>query len=284
MPSAAVTTTPVLALDRLERDLPQLAERYRSAEPFPHAVLDGLLPADVAARAAQEHAALPDELWRAYVHLNERKYAHNRPADWGPTLRALVEQLNHPSFVRVLERLTGIEGLLPDPDLDGAGLHRIPSGGFLNVHADFTAHHRHPHLRRRVNLLLFLNPDWEAAWGGALELWSRDMRRCVTAIEPLGNRAVVFSTDEASYHGHPEPLRCPEDVQRRSLALYYFTAEDEVDVRATTYRARPGDGLRGVGIYLDTKALRAYDRLKRRLGLDDSAVSRLGARLLRRRR
>lgn len=280
----AVTTAPLLALDRLERELPQLAEQYRRATPFPHLVLDGLLPDDVAEAAAREHAALPDEVWRAYVHLNERKFAHNRPADWGPTLQGLARELNEPAFVRALSELTGIEGLQPDPDLDGAGLHRIPAGGFLNVHADFTAHHRYPHLRRRVNLLLFLNPGWDPVWGGALELWSRDMARCEQAIDPLAGRVVVFTTDEASYHGHPEPLRCPDDVQRRSLALYYFTAEDQVPVRATTYRARPGDGLRGVGIYLDTTVLRAYDRLKRRLGLDDSTVSRLGRRLLRRRR
>ena len=275
--------TPVLELARLEADLPRLAEAYRTALPFPHIVLDDVLPAAVAASAAEEHARLPDGAWRAYVHLNERKYAHNDPTAWGPTLQALAEQLNHPDVVGFLERLTGIEGLLPDPDLDGAGLHRSQRGGFLNVHADFTAHHRHPGLRRRVNLLLFLNEGWDPAWGGALELWSPDMQRCDASIDMRGNRIVVFSTNETAYHGHPEPLRCPPEVQRRSLALYYFTAEDAVDVRATTYRSRPGDGWRGIGIYLDTKALRAYDRLKRRLRLRDDVASRWSARLLRRR-
>ena len=279
-----MTPTPVLELVRLEEDLPRLADAYRRATPFPHVVLDDVLPAPVAARAAEEHAAVPDRAWRAYVHLNERKYAHNDPTAWGPSLRAVADQLNHPDFLGFLERLTGIEGLLPDPDLDGAGLHRIPRGGFLNVHADFTAHHRDPGLRRRVNLLLFLNPGWDPAWGGALELWSRDMQRCGASIEPRANRIVVFSTDESAYHGHPEPLRCPPEVQRRSLALYYFTAEPSVDVRATTYRARPGDGVKGIGIYLDTKVLRAYDRLKRRLRLRDDVASRWSARLLRRRR
>jgi Rps23 Pro-64 3,4-dihydroxylase Tpa1-like proline 4-hydroxylase len=279
-----VTTTPALELGRLERDLPTLAGRYRTAAPFPHLVLDDLLPAEVAERAAQEHASLPDEVWRAYVHLNERKYAHNDPRAWGPTLRAVTEQLNDPPFLRLLERLTGIDHLLPDPDLDGAGLHRSGRGGFLNVHADFTAHHRDPTLRRRVNLLLFLNPGWQPAWGGALELWSRDMTACVASIEPRANRIVVFNTDETAFHGHPDPLRCPPEVQRRSLALYYFTAERAVDVRSTNYRPRPGDGLRSVGIRLDSGALRAYDRVKRRFQLNDALVSRWSSRLLRRRR
>ena len=274
----------MLELAALEAELPRLAEAYRTAVPFPHIVLDDVLPEAVATRLAEEHAAVPDPGWRAYVHLNERKFAHRDPTAWGPTLQAVAEQLNHPDFVRFVERLTGIDGLQPDPDLDGAGLHRSGRGGFLNVHADFTAHHRDPGLRRRVNLLLFLNPAWDPAWGGALELWSRDMRRCDASIGMRGNRIVVFSTDETAYHGHPDPLRCPPEVQRRSLALYYFTAEDAVDVRATTYRPRPGDGVRGVGIYLDTKVLRAYDRLKRRFRLQDDLASRWGARLLRRRR
>lgn len=259
-----MTTAPVLELTHLEADLPGLAGTYRSADPFPHTVLDGLLPDAVADAAASEHAALPDDSWRSYVHLNERKYAHSAPTEWGPTLRAVNEALNGAEFVSFLERLTGIDGLQADPFLDGAGLHRSPRGGFLNVHADFTAHHRDPHLARRVNLLLFLNPRWDRAWGGDLELWSRDMGRCAARIEPKANRAVVFSTDETAYHGHPEPLRSPEGVQRRSLALYYFTAEEQVQVRSTDYRPRPGDGLRGVGIRLDSAALRIYDRMRRR--------------------
>lgn len=258
-----MTSPPVLELLPFEQDLPRLADDYRSAAPFPHVVLDGLLPDDVARRAEEEHAALPDQAWRPYVHLNERKHAHNQPAAWGPTLRAIVEQLHHPTFLAFLEQLTGIAGLRPDPELDGAGLHRSGAGGFLNVHADFTAHHDHPHLRRRVNLLLFLNHDWDPAWGGALELWSRDMSRPEARIDPIGNRVVVFNTDTTAYHGHPDPLACPPGVQRRSLALYYFTVEDRVDVRATTYRPRPGDGVRGVGVHLDTAALRVYDRLRR---------------------
>jgi hypothetical protein len=33
----------------------------------------------------------------------------------------------------------------------------------------------------------------------------------------------MFSTTDYSYHGHPDPLSCPPDRSRRSLALYYYT-------------------------------------------------------------
>jgi 2OG-Fe(II) oxygenase superfamily len=279
-----VTTTAVLQLEPLERDLPGLAASYAAAAPFPHAVLDDLIPPDVLARLVEEHEAVPDESWTPYLHLNERKFANNRPATWGPTLRAVADALQDERFVRFLEALTGFEGLVTDPALDGAGLHRSLRGGFLNVHADFTAHHSDPNLRRRVNLLLFLNRDWDPAWGGALELWARDMSGCVTAIEPRANRIVVFSTDETAHHGHPGKLACPPEVARRSLALYYFRPEAQVPVRSTRYRSRPGDGLRGLGIHLDSGALRLYDRAKRRLRLSDALPTRVARTLLRRRR
>ena len=104
------------------------------------------------------------------------------------------------------------------------------------------------------------------------------MQRAVTQVEPVGNRVLLFTTGEFSYHGHPEPLRVPDDLARQSMALYYFTDEDHVLHKSTNYRARPGDGVRGAWIWLDTKALQGYDVFKRRLHLSDGAVSRtLGA-------
>jgi hypothetical protein len=102
------------------------------------------------------------------------------------------------------------------------------------------------------------------------------MKRCVRKILPTFNRAVVFDTNADAFHGHPEPMTCPAHVTRKSLALYYFTAEAwPFPVRSTEYRARPGDGLRGAAIYLDKIALRGYDRAKRVFGLDDRWASRL---------
>jgi hypothetical protein len=186
----------------------------------------------------------------------------------------VADALNSERFVRFLDELTGFEDLVPDPDMDGGGLHRSLAGGYLNVHADFTAHHKRPLWRRRVNLLLYLNRDWHEDWGGDLELWSTDMARCVERVAPVDNRMLLFTTADDSYHGHPEPLRCPADVARQSLALYYFTVEAEPHVRSTHYRARPGDGVKGVAIALDNTALHAYDVIKRRLHLSDDLVSR----------
>jgi len=191
----------------------------------------------------------------------------------------VLAELNSPRFVAFLTAVTGIPDLLADDSLEGGGLHRSVKGGYLNIHADFTVHPRHRHWRRRVNLLLYLNDDWPGEYGGELEFWSRDMKRCVTKTAPIGNRVVIFTTDADSFHGHPEPLRCPDGVSRRSLALYYFTEEDAPVERSTNYRARPGDGLKSLSIYLDKEALKLFDGMKRRLGLSDEAGSAFLKRL-----
>lgn len=248
---------------------------YAAAEPFPHLVLDDVLDDELYRKALAEFPPIGAPGWMNYVHVNETKFGNTRPETWGSTLQQVARALTAPAFLQFLERLTCIDGLLADRTLDGGGLHQTMDGGHLNVHADFTAHHTVPGWRRRVNVLLYLNEAWDAAWGGALELWSPDMSRAVTTIAPVGNRMLVFTTDEQSFHGHPDPLTCPADITRQSLALYYFTADGPFNVRATVYRARPGDGAKRIGIWADTMLLRGYDAVKRRFKLQDQTISRL---------
>lgn len=264
----------IVDFGRLEGEVGQLRGRYRDAKPFPHIVLDNLLAPDAAERAISEFPPLDPAKWNRYLHANERKFSNTNPETWKPMLRSVLDELQSPRFVTFLSELTGIEDLMIDDSLEGGGLHQSVAGGFLNIHADFTVHPRHRNWRRRVNLLLYLNEDWRPEYGGDLEFWSTDMARCEAVVAPVGNRAVIFTTDADSFHGHPEPMSCPPGVARQSLALYYFTTEDHPLVRSTDYRARPGDGARSVVIYFDKHALRAYDWAKRHLGLSDRSISR----------
>jgi hypothetical protein len=278
--SAAVAARPIsspLDFDALWRALPDLRRQYRVATPFRYVVLDDFLDCTTAARAAREFPPLGQSGWINYFHINETKYANNNVCTWGNSLQAVRAALTSLEFGQFLAQLTDHPGLFVDPSMRGGGLHQSVAGGFLNIHADFTVHPDHRGWRRRVNLLLYLNETWLPEYGGALEFWDTDVRRCEQRIAPIGNRVVIFETDHA-YHGHPEPLRCPPGVARQSLALYYFTEERNPVARSTDYRARPGDGPRAALIYLDRQALRVYDRVKRRFGLSDkSAGSVLGS-------
>ncbi len=266
---------PVIDIDRLERDVEVLRARYRTAAPYPHIVIDDFLLLEVAERALKEFPALDPEQWNNYLHANERKFSNTDPKTWGPTLQRILHELNSPRFVGFVSRLIGVQNLIPDPSLDGGGLHQSTTGGFLNVHTDFTVHPHQPKWQRRANLLLYLNDDWRPEYGGDLELWSADMKECVERVAPIANRVLIFTTDTTSYHGHPEPLRCPEGTARRSMALYYFSVEDDPIIRATDYRPRPGDGARSFIIRADTQLLRAYDWARRRLSVSDQTAGKV---------
>lgn len=274
--SAAETVDAIVPYTRWRGELDRLSSLYRAAQPFPHVVLEDFLEARAAESVLAEFPDQAGTPWIHYLHVNEKKLGLNAWSAFGPATRAAFEELNSPRFLQFLGQLTGIEGLFADGSLEGGGLHWTRAGGYLNVHADFTVHPHHRDWERRINLLVYLNRDWDPSFGGDLELWDVGMKRCVERVAPLFNQAVIFNTSAQAYHGHPEPLVCPADRSRVSMALYYFTkGSPDLKVRSTHYRARPGDGAKRVWMAVDMAALRAYDRVKRMLGLDDRLASRL---------
>lgn len=275
-----LTEHAIIDLERWERELPHIAEIYGNVQPFPHSVFDDFLEHWAAEEASAVFPQAVDGKWIHYAHVNERKQGLNKQDLIPRHFNDMVEALNSPGLIAWLENLTGIKGLKADPQLEGGGLHRSERGGFLNVHADFTAHPHKRNWRRRVNLLIYLNKDWQEEWGGQLELWERDMSQCSKRIAPLFNRCVIFTTDRTSYHGFPDPLTCPEGVFRKSLALYYFTEEaGDLPLHTTHYRARPADGFRSIMISADNLAIALYTRIKRTFGINDDLISKILFRL-----
>lgn len=234
-----------------------LHDSYVAAQPYPHICLDNFFDAGLVARIAAEFPGLGGKSDIRFNDPNQVKLATRGEGRFGPVTREFVHYLNSQPFLDFLSALTGIEGLIPDPYFVGGGFHEIRRGGFLKIHADFN---RHPDLGldRRLNLLLYLNEQWEESYGGYFELWDKDMTQCVKKFLPIFNRMVIFSTTDISYHGHPDPLTCPDDRSRRSLALYYYTngrPKEEVSSgnRITTqFRARGQDSAK----------MRNYNRVK----------------------
>ena len=208
--------------------------------------MDDFLSEEVLDAVLAEFPRPHDADWFAFDSATERKLATKDDTVMGPATRHLLAELNSSAFLDFLERLTGIEGLVPDPHYVGGGLHQIERGGHLKVHADFNRHPR-TDLERRLNVLVYLNRDWKDEFGGAFELWDQDMSGCAEKVMPYFNRMVVFSTTSTSYHGHPEPLTCPVGQTRKSIALYYYSKDRPPDERSeghnTLFKARPGEDL-----------------------------------------
>jgi Rps23 Pro-64 3,4-dihydroxylase Tpa1-like proline 4-hydroxylase len=230
--------------DYLEDLATKYQETYANAHPFPHIVIDNFLSAEILNEILEEFPQLGAVGWRKFENSTEKKLASTSELQMGGKIRCLLYQLNSSIFINFLEKLTGIDGIIPDPHFVGGGLHQIERGGYLKVHADFNKHSK-LNLDRRLNLLIYLNKDWQEEYGGHLELWRTDMSCCEKKILPIFNRCVIFSTTDFSYHGHPEPLNCPEGMTRKSLALYYYSngrpAEEVSAEHSTLFRARPDE-------------------------------------------
>lgn len=219
------------------------AAQYRSAAPFPSIVIDDFLDTGVLRALAEE---FPSREGRAYFdRAQERlKYQFDPNTVDSFRVRNLLAELNAAPFLAFLEAMTGIEGLVSDPYYEGGGLHETLPGGHLSIHADFNIHGGIK-LERRLNLLVYLNDGWSPDYGGALELWNKNMRKAEVSVLPVMARAVVFNTTLQSFHGQPDPLTCPPDRSRRSIATYYYTAlpgGSAMPKRTTTFQTRPASG------------------------------------------
>ena len=232
-------------------ELSRLAEAhaavYGQAEPFPHIVLDNFFDLEYLKGLARDFPNLlsnPD--LEQFTSQKEVKSASHLEQGIPDKHLELIRFMNAQPFITFIQKLTGIkETLVGDPYLIGGGLHQIRAGGMLKVHADFNKH-RLLGLDRRVNVLVYLNEDWDESFGGHLELWDSGVKACEQRILPIFNRLVVFSTTDFSYHGHPDPLTCPDHRTRNSIALYYYSngrPKSEIDVAnvsaTTKFVARP---------------------------------------------
>ena len=149
--------------ERLDGLADTLREDFAAADPFPHVVIDDFLSEEVAEGLLGDFDEA-HEGWKHYHHFNERKLAltdyERMPAHTQRVLSALQSR----RAVQFIEKLSGFESLVKDPDLEGAGMHLVRRGGFLNVHTDFLTHTKKTSWRRRINLLLYLNKDWQEEW------------------------------------------------------------------------------------------------------------------------
>lgn len=222
-------------------------DKYASARPFPHIVLDNVFPEEALDGVLLEFPVAKSPVWKEYGNYHEKKLETQGEEKISVFTSLLLYQFNSAPFLQFLETLTGVQDIISDPYFYGGGLHQIPPGGKLGIHADFSRHGKYP-LDRRLNILIYLNKDWKEEYGGHLELWETDMSQCVQRILPIYNRMVVFNITDWAYHGHPEPLTCPDGMTRKSIALYYYTngrpeGETKKDKASTIFMQRPGEVL-----------------------------------------
>lgn len=197
----------------------ELKEKYINAEPYEHIIIHNFLNE---AYAELIHNNFPklDENWHKYYNPIEIKYTNDNINNMDENIKKLFHILSTNELINIFSKLTGIENLDYDPYLHGAGLHMHPRNGRLHIHLDYE---KHPFInkKRSLNLILYLSKDWKEEWNGHTELWNKT--ECIVKSPVIFNTAIIFKTNDDSWHGLPEIIKCPQNVYRNSFAFYYIS-------------------------------------------------------------
>jgi Rps23 Pro-64 3,4-dihydroxylase Tpa1-like proline 4-hydroxylase len=217
------------------RNIAEYSRAFKTDLPFNHVVMDDFFREDVIEKLLNEVefiASNPGEIWR-FVGNGEydqhdaqvnKKQIYNFD-NMLPTMQEVIRYLNSKQFLKIVSEITGLEHLSNESEgYTNSAYHQTGRDGRLEIHHDFNDSHINPNLFRHVNFLLYLNAYWDPIWDGDLELWYKNMSGPCKKISPIANRVVIFNIDKAP-HGHPNPLKCPPEIQRKSLALYYYNQD-----------------------------------------------------------
>lgn len=197
-------------------------ETFRKNTPFSHIVFEGLFAPELLELVSSDFDRLGWSDWRHYDNANERKRASLPNTRFGHAAQLYFNTVHSGLFINFLERVSGIIGLVADPELYAGGLHEMPPGGRFRTHLDFN---QHPitKLDNRLVFITYLNKDWRPSYGGALELWSVEENKCASVIEPTFGRSILFYQSSKAMHGHPDPVSAPGGRMRRSAAAYFYS-------------------------------------------------------------
>ena len=210
-------------LKKIRENIDDLSKDWNSKEPFRYIVVNDFLIPEKAEEVLNNYPSPWDGKWDNTTYINQKNKYQKRKFEKDSVFDRVFKELNSREFLQEMERITGIEDLIPDEELFGGGLHQSVTGAFLDVHIDYNIHPKTKQ-HRRMNIIIYMNKDWKDSYNGQLELWDMDKKEMLDKIAPNFNRMVIFETNQISYHGHPHPLKSPKGISRKSLATYYYSA------------------------------------------------------------
>ena len=231
-------------------DREALRQKVRAATPVPNFCIDNFLDPAFAEAVIAAYPSYADamKVGQSFSAVNEKgKVQLTNASAFAEPVAELNRELASPGFLDLLSYVFDMPNLLPDEQLYGGGIHQTGPRGHLDVHVDFN-YIEDRQLHRRLNILIYFNKDWKPDWGGNIELWDAEVKKCHHSYSPVFNRCVVFETNEISYHG-VTAVKCPEGMSRKSFAAYYYTREAPAhwtgESHGTIFKARPDEVLKG---------------------------------------
>ncbi len=252
---------------------------FAQAQPFKHVVIDDFFTPEYCQSLLNQFPDFNNKDAIDENHKLGKKAVVQTVAQIGSAYKQLDQLVQGTDFLNLVETITGIPKLIYDPHYIGGGTHNNLDGQELDPHVDFTHHPLTTH-HRRLNLIVYLNHQWESDWGGNIEFHQNPRldpkEDQITRVLPLFNRAVIFETHNHSWHGF-SPIQLPQDrknLSRKSFALYYYTdkRQQTIDPHSTIYVERHLDPRFDVGLELSSADV---DQIKAMLGRRDQHLERL---------
>lgn len=200
----------------------KIKSKFQGNTPFDHIVIENFLKDEIAEQIFDQFPSNYDE-WHKYENPLEVKYANDDINNMDKSIRNVFLALSSEKCISIFSEISGIKDLQYDPCLHGAGLHAHPRYGRLNIHLDYEKHPLLKNKERRLNIILFMTKDWKKEWNGDNQLWDEHLKQPLVRTYPTFNSAIVFQTNNISWHGLPEKILCPSEVYRKSLAYYYIS-------------------------------------------------------------
>jgi len=215
----------LINFDSLKERQAIIKNDYQSKKPFRYVMFENFFSTEQAELIYQNYPSIENGKWDGTTYLDQKNKFQKTKFEENSVMDKVFKELNSSQFLNWLQDITEIEDeLIGDAELFGGGLHQSTNGAFLNVHVDYNIHPR-TKFHRRLNVLVYMNKDWKDEYEGHLELWdlSQGDKVLLGRYAPTFNRCIIFETNEISFHGHPKPLNTPKDVNRKSIATYYYT-------------------------------------------------------------
>lgn len=224
-------------------DFKQYQKTFKSAVPYQHIVIDNFFNTELLREVSKNFPTLEDERWfrfRKKIGGHENIFesgmnAISKPDKMNNLSRSFLYNVNSAEFCKILEDITGISGILPDPHWHYTGLRINTPNASQLIHSDALFH---PHLKQRkiITCMIYLTEEWNEKQDGCLELWSDDMTSCVHRVAPSFNRLVIFKNTETSFHGVPK-----NNHFRKAITMSYLTDEKSERRWRALFVKRPED-------------------------------------------
>jgi Rps23 Pro-64 3,4-dihydroxylase Tpa1-like proline 4-hydroxylase len=212
-----------------------LSESFLQAKPFNHVVIDNFFLDSFARTIFNDMPGYEENNDAKYDNPIEKKRTIQNWTKFPKNIYKAATFLVNQEFTGYLRQLTWQNELMADFGLHGGGIHMHQAGDYLNAHLDYDIHPKLD-MKRKLNLIVYLNPNWQKSWGGNLGLWSHDeetgqAKDLIKSVSPLFNRAILFDTSQNSWHGVTEGIFAPEGEYRKSLAFYYLIPTKDISNR-----------------------------------------------------